>query len=1315
MGRISVKILCAALCCTMLTAFLPGQLIQGVAQSVYYYENFNSVAPGELPEGWYASSGGAYVYQMEHSLYRALKIQATDKAVLVNKMLDAPVQGAFGFQAEYSLEQYQDFAVELRDTQDNVFRLIQFDKSGNINMGGKPVFHYEPDKNYTVTITVNTVENRYGVNVNGTEAGTARIQTAYAFSGFRFRTEPNHIASSLNIAYISIHSGKGQLPMRDLLVYTSSSTEILHPLYETYTAEAHLNMTDKLALVYESNHAAVDGYRTLLYPQNNLVTTLRENDIYYAPLEFFANYLNVAVAWNDNNDEAAITYGDTEITVNLNEETVMLLSESANKQYPVLTKEGIVYVPVCRLSEDIGKFVLKYNRLLLISDNPITLDPVTDEELWEEITRIVLYSRPKGDVIVNDIISNTQGQHPRLLFNREQLEEIKQKIHNDEQTAQMYVSIKAAADRAYNQEVGSLTHYNDYRFGIQQMSFVYLVENDTKYAQRVYEEIKTRVDSPTWLYSSYLALSVVALGTAVGYDWIYDYLTPEQRIEIENAILTKSLQFSLDIVYRSPTTQGQSWWSATAGNWNAVCNSGIAISALAVADVYPEVCGEVLEVTLRSMEYMLSDFQQGGGWWEGFDYWEFTMNQLFPYFASLELSAGTDYGYIYDVPGLKETVEFPFYTIGPGGVFDFGDSNSGSRNNPAAYYIADKLGKPELAAYNLKVAKDKYKTFYKVEDIIWYNPQNISANDSYSYSRLYKQIDLASFRNTWRFNSGAFLSMIGSYTMQGHGNAHAGSFIYDALGERWAKDLAKDDYGLPGYFGEGRQLYYRMRAEGHNTIVINPDESLGQDGVRESEIIAYDANDNGGYAIADLTRVYSSYVSDFKRGVLFDAQTEGMVVQDEIELKSPQDVWWFMHTDAVVEIAEDGRSATLIKGSRSVRAVINSPAGAKFQVMQAKPLPSSPNPPVQNINEGTRKLYIKLPVQNKATISVSIAPDNKLDGSVTALNEWRVDETRYARVEKITVGGALIDNFESRERYYELESPNDGNELPPVDAFAGENETVHIVTQDIPGGSKLHIITVTSNDESISPNTYFVRQYGYKIEKEKPAKAKQHTIMNVENLTELVSDPKLTADGTASTSVVYSTYAEFVYDLGSVKDIGYVAAGWNATNTRRVRFDVYTSPDGRNWTKVFDGRSSGVSTRTEYYKVDDSFARYVKLCTRQTEHQSWVTLYEFEVYTAELDPEETKLVQVEAFLNNTYRSDKEYVAVWSLYIVGNENTRLLKSVDVYPLSIKSRQQQRIIYTHEIPRYMQNADFDAKVLVFDSLSGMAPQLEAITRS
>ena len=90
-----------------------------------------------------------------------------------------------------------------------------------------------------------------------------------------------------------------------------------------------------------------------------------------------------------------------------------------------------------------------------------------------------------------------------------------------------------------------------------------------------------------------------------------------------------------------------------------------------------------------------------------------------------------------------------------------------------------------------------------------------------------------------------------------------------------------------------------------------------------------------------------------QRGIaLADGKT--VIIRDEIKTDKPSSLWWFMHTRAVVTLSGNGRSVTLTMDNEKVVAEIVSPAKAKFTVMDAVPLATSPQPAENNKNEGVR-------------------------------------------------------------------------------------------------------------------------------------------------------------------------------------------------------------------------------------------------------------------------------------------------------------------------------------------------------------------------
>ena len=130
-----------------------------------------------------------------------------------------------------------------------------------------------------------------------------------------------------------------------------------------------------------------------------------------------------------------------------------------------------------------------------------------------------------------------------------------------------------------------------------------------------------------------------------------------------------------------------------------------------------------------------------------------------------------------------------------------------------------------------------------------------------------------------------------------------------------------------------------------------------------------------------------------ERGVaMLDRQR--VLVQDELQTEKPADVWWFMHTEAKVELDATGTTATLQRGGKRLSARILSPGAAKFTVAKAEPLPGSPVPAKQANNDRYRKLTIHLTDVKELRLAVVFAPlasgdkDARSTDQVVPLAAW---------------------------------------------------------------------------------------------------------------------------------------------------------------------------------------------------------------------------------------------------------------------------------------------------------------------------------------
>lgn len=574
-------------------------------------------------------------------------------------------------------------------------------------------------------------------------------------------------------------------------------------------------------------------------------------------------------------------------------------------------------------------------------------------------------------------------QHPRLMATADDFKRIRRQIETDQNSKRWYRILTVEANRTLQEPTVKYQFLDGVRLlPISQtvlkrtthLALMYKLTNNYIYADRAWKELSTVADDkqfPDWHPEHFLDTAEMTAAVAIGYDWLYDYLSSEQKKILRKALMEKGLQPALSI-YRSSSN---SWKDAT-NNWNTVCNSGISLGALAIADESSEteaISGEILQNAVQSIKNSLSQYGPDGGMAEGPSYWNYATIYMTYFLSSLDSTLGTDYG-LSKLKGLSETGYYPMYVMGPAGFFNIGDAKSSRALAPAQmFWMSDKYKKMDLAYFSLK-GKDPM-------NLIWYKKNKLK-NLSTSSIPLDKhfanpETGLVTMRSTWKNNNALFAGIHGGSNQVTHGDLDIGDFILDALGVRWASDLGADNYNLPGYFGMNRWNYYRKRAEGQNTLVINPGMRPDQNTKAIGEITKFSSSPNQAFAIVNMTTAYTEDAVSAKRGLALTKKRTMVVLQDELTLKKPSEVYWFMHTEAQVGISVDKKTAILTRSGKKLYAHIISPQEGTFSVIAATPLPTTPSLSNQNDNEGINKLTIHLNGVSTTTISVVFSLHNE--------------------------------------------------------------------------------------------------------------------------------------------------------------------------------------------------------------------------------------------------------------------------------------------------------------------------------------------------
>ena len=548
-------------------------------------------------------------------------------------------------------------------------------------------------------------------------------------------------------------------------------------------------------------------------------------------------------------------------------------------------------------------------------------------------------------------------QHPRLLADAARFARIRSLVASDPHAQALFQDICEQADRIMEQPILAYEIPDGKRLlaisrrlvdRIQALGLIWQVTHEPKILERAWAELHAVAAFPDWNPSHFLDTAEMTMGMSIGYDWLYHDLDPSQRQALLAAIIKHGLEPGR-LCYEGKADYG--WWVDRHNNWNQVCNGGMIAGALAIAEEEPERAAWIVGQAVKSLPLAMESFAPDGAWFEGPGYWGYAMKYTALGIGCLESALGTDFG-LSESEGFDRAADFYIQTGGATRmVFNYADAGGGTVDHPALYWLAKKFNRPDWARYQAQYGKPR------AEALLWYDP-DCFADAAKSLPRIasFRGVEVACARTHWDDPQALYLGVKAGRNGVTHDNLDLGSFIFEALGERWLIDLGKDDYNLPGYFGDLRYTYYRMRAEGHNTLVINPGRSEpDQDPKAFCKISKAEREDGAAVIATDLT---PAYVGRGATNVLrmFRLEARALTLSDAVALDAPGDVWWFFHTRANVYVAEDGRSATLAQGNKTLRVDLDAPQDGALFVMDARPLPDSPDPAGQNPNNGASLL-----------------------------------------------------------------------------------------------------------------------------------------------------------------------------------------------------------------------------------------------------------------------------------------------------------------------------------------------------------------------
>ncbi len=817
------------------------------------------------------------------------------------------------------------------------------------------------------------------------------------------------------------------------------------------------------------------------------------------------------------------------------------------------------------------------------------------------------------------------GVHPRILATKEDFEIIKERIESDEFVSLLYLKQKEYAANLMTQPLATLdSHRGDkLRFAREVvdrmvlLGMLYHITGNPDYVEYAQSQIEIAMkDSVNWV-NDVLQTAEMTAAMAIAYDWFYDALEPSVKEDVKNYLMSKMGKISVNYY---PTVQG---FARQINNWNGVCNGSYGLAAIALLDEEPEFAGSILSGAANAIALSIDELGPDGGFPEGPGYWAYQIQYIAYFLSACESALKTDFG-LAELEGLKRTAFYTMHMHGPTyTAFNYADSGEGKPQTQYFYWFAKKYGYHGLMNYAnaINPAGTDFSSWeFKSTDsfiMLWYQPTEKSPYEGVPEGGVYHgKVPVASLRTRWDDPNATYVGFKGGYNQVSHGNLDIGSFVLDALGQRWVSDFGSEsDYNLEGYwdYAAGRWNFYSQRAEGHNTIVINPSKSADQNPYAHAEISEFQSENGNGYGIVDMKTAYQEHANSAMRGIALCG--DSVLVKDEIALKDSSEVLWGINTKADISLSDDKKTAILSLFDKRMQVSIIEPSNATFEVLPAESLSVKPIAGAKTFPNFsrlvTRGIYsgdVNITVQFTAFTDGESMPETF--SSVSPLSEWKNGKFYISNgiAQTVKLNGVLMEDFSPSKLGYTI-ALEESETVPVISAEHDRINSSITIEQAESIGDVAKIIAV-SKDPRIGKMIYTFRFE----EKKSFGKPKHRSEIKVVDATASTDQPKLSVDGRLDTCWACEGEQWLLLDLGEKQTVDVVAIAFRSGMERIAYFDIEVSDDGEAFTKVFSGEASGISNDYENFKLHDVNARYVKIICKGSSTSAWASINEVALF-----------------------------------------------------------------------------------------------------
>jgi hypothetical protein len=454
------------------------------------------------------------------------------------------------------------------------------------------------------------------------------------------------------------------------------------------------------------------------------------------------------------------------------------------------------------------------------------------------------------------------------------------------------------------------------------LSTMYRLVGDKRYSDRAVSEMLALCRFQDWNPSHFLDVGEMTMAVAIGYDWLYDAISGQDRAEIRESILNKGLR----------TSEGQ-WFFTSNNNWNQVCNAGMVYGALAIFEDIPEEARAMISKCLESNPISLASYSDEGCYPEGYGYWAYGTSFQIMLIAALESAFGSDLGLMDGQERFYNSSRFISMMSTPKhNVFSYFDGGRRQNFQHIQAWMAAKTGDTSVLYPELTFHKDRGLVMNDEDRLL---PLFLIAGKGIDFNKVPKPEDnyyicsglepMFIYRSGWDNQNDTYLAVKGGRAADNHGHIDAGSFFFESEGIGWAVDLGSQNYNSLETRGidlwamdqkSQRWDVFRIGAESHNILTVKGKRPIVDTRIPIRDVWKKKSRKGCGLP---MTSFYGGDLDSCYRKVYLDKKDNLHIEDFFIGGETKQNLFWTMCTEAearilgpaAIELKKDGKTKIL--------------------------------------------------------------------------------------------------------------------------------------------------------------------------------------------------------------------------------------------------------------------------------------------------------------------------------------------------------------------------------------------------------------------